>query len=228
MEKNSSIQTYRANATWINITQFKKEEIAYLKKTFQFFLSDIKDVLPPLQRPKVKERPGYIFMILVLPIYRRDTRMILPTELDLFLTKDTLITIHSNNFKTLQDISAYFKKEKLAPEKFLAVSPITFLFEILERIYESLFPMLTHLSNDINELGENIFEDRDPNLIARILEIKRNIIAFRKALSAHKRALKQLEEIIPRFSPLDAGVPSRLEEIIEHTREIWDELDNYA
>lgn len=222
------ITTYESTASWINITRQKKPEAIFLKENFSFFPQDIREILPPLQRTKIRERPGYLFLVLVFPIYDRKTKIITPTELDIFLTRKQIITIHSNKIDELKKMELMFKQDPIALDKFLSSSPMIFLYELLYRIYGSISPMLTHMSNDINRMENLLFSQKHKDFTLEILRIKQNIFASRKFLNIHKRTLKQLRDLMIVLDENNSPLQIRINEIIEHTREIWDELENYA
>lgn len=221
------ICSYEGKNQWVNVTRPGLKETRELKKSFSLHPHDLQEVLPPLQRSKVRIQPSYIFLILVFPVYNRETREITPTELDIFLLKDTIITVHEDKLLALRELEKHIEKNSEERESFLKQDPFEILTQILDQIYESLFPMLTHMSNDINEMATQIFNDHDQKLVANILTVKRNIIAFRKAINTHKRTLKNLAQIIETKNIKNVSARFRLSETIEHTREIWDELENY-
>ena len=87
--------------------------------------------------------------------------------------------------------------------------------------------MLNHISNDIDELEKDIYDAYQKGLIQDILIIKLNIVNFKKAMQSHKNVIKHLVEIGARFFP-----PKRLkiyfDELLEKTKDIWENLDNYT
>ena len=91
--------------SWLNIINISEKEINYLRKKFKFNQLDLADssVHKHAQRPKILVRPNYFFMVLIFPVYNRKTREIKPAEIDVFATKDHLITMHYNQLKPLKD-----------------------------------------------------------------------------------------------------------------------------
>lgn len=85
-----------AKFSWINVTKNGEKEVEYLRKKFGFHEIDLKDCLPPLQRPKLVVRKNYLFMILLFPVFDRKTRVLHASEVDFFITPKTLLTVSSN------------------------------------------------------------------------------------------------------------------------------------
>jgi Mg2+ and Co2+ transporter CorA len=61
------------NTTWVNITKVSETALDDVKRRFNLLDSDIRDCLPPLQRPKIVQRQNYIFMVLLFPVFDRET-----------------------------------------------------------------------------------------------------------------------------------------------------------
>jgi len=69
---------------WVLVDRNRKAELEELRSRYRYSPLDLKEVLPPLQRPKVVARDGYIFMILLYPMFNRVTREVHATEVDFF------------------------------------------------------------------------------------------------------------------------------------------------
>jgi len=176
---------------WINISRPGKREIDYLKKSFNFREEDLKDCLPPLQRPKFQERPEYLFMILLFPVYSHKTKEIKPSEVDLFIGKNFLITVHSNELLPLIDLFKKCGKDKRCQEKIMTGNPGILLYELLNGLLDFCLRMLVHISNDLEKIKENVLNPHRKETIEEILKIKTNIVSFRKAMQGHQRVISQ-------------------------------------
>lgn len=218
----NTIQEFKTkNFSWINVTNNGKKEINYLKEKFGFHELDLKDCLPPLQRPKLVVRPDYLFMILLFPVFDRKTRVIHASEVDFFITKKTLVTVNTNELVPLREIFArcQSKKEKHA-------NPTDLLHEILHELLISCFPMLVHISTDIDNVETQLRSEFEKGTITEILRIKTNIVNFRKAMQPHKQVIRSLIAEAPKFFPTQK-MKIYFENLVNDTKEIWDLLDNY-
>jgi len=215
--------------TWLNIVNASEKEIDYLRKKFKFNGLDLTDAYAHrhAQRPKLNISPNYFFLVILFPVYNRKTREIIPAEIDIFATKDHLITIHYGQLKPLIDFFNNCNENKAEKEIYLNESPAMLLYEILERIYVSLFPMLDHISIDINNIEKNIFAGKEREMVKEILVVKRNIVYFRKIMQIHRLILQKL--IAPKITFFDPEKETGLyyQDLIDHTQNIWDILENY-
>ena len=217
-----TIQEFKnAKFSWINVTNNGGKEIAYLRDKFGFHDLDLKDCLPPLQRPKLVVRPDYLFVILLFPVFDRKTRVLHASEVDFFITDKSLVTVNTNELAPLREIFSRCqnKKEKCA-------NPADLLHEILHELLLSCFPMLVHISNDIDNVETKLRSEFEKGTITEILRIKTNIVNFRKAMQPHKQVIRSLVAEAPRFFPTQK-MKIYFENLVSNTKEIWDLLDNY-
>jgi magnesium transporter len=194
MSQSQIVKT--SELSWLDITNASEKEIDYLRKKFKFDELDLTESLAHkhAQRPKIVIRPNYIFIVVLFPVYNRKTREITPAEIDFFVTDDHLITIHYNQLKPLIDFFKACSENNKEKETYLNDSALVLLHEVLNRSYLSLFPMLDHLSLDINNIEKNIFAKKEREMVQEILVIKRNIVYFRKIMQSHQMIINKLVE----------------------------------
>lgn len=214
--------------SWLNIVNASESEILYLKKKFNFNQFDLDDSYAHkhAQRPKIYVRPNYIFIVLLFPVYNRKDRSITPAEIDIYLTADHLITLHYNQLDTLRDFFQECESDKQLRDIYFN-DPTSLLYEILERQYSALFPMLDHISLNINDIEKNIFAGKERQMVTEILVIKRNIVYFRKIMQAHKNVYKKILTLQTNF--LNSQNHNRLffADLVEQVKNIWDVLENH-
>lgn len=211
--------------TWINATRASEEETLHLEQTHGLHPLDIKECLPPLQRPKLIVRPDYLFLILVFPIFNRRTKELDVEEVDFFIKKDMVITVHNNRLQALTNFFELLELNRPHREDLMS-NPARFLAQLLDELFDACFPMLLHISNDIEALNKKVFKGYTKEIIHEILRIKTNIVAFRKMIQPHRDLLFRAQTVLPNFFPIERHNHS-FQRLIDHCREIWDNLETY-
>lgn len=218
-------QIHASGTTWVNIGTPGKNELHFVEKLIHAHPQDIKDALPPAQRPKLVCREEYVFVIFQFPIYNRGTRRIEPSEIDFFVSRHQLVMIHDSRLEPLNELfhrASHNTRE--AGE--LMRQPSKLLISILETVFASINPMLNHISLDIDSVERQLLDGHNRQVIREILVVKRNIVNFRKIMQAHKSVLGDLEA--ESLNPLLNGLSKAdCSELIHATIEIWDSLKNY-
>jgi magnesium transporter len=219
--KNNGLQ-------WIDVKQAKKTDLEFLKKTFDFQLKDLRATLATVfaQRLKIKRYGDYCFSIFRFPAYNEKNGAVFVEEIDFFLGKKYLVSVHNGLLPKLNNIISVCKKDTATLKQYLNKEPGSILFEILEQLLKSCFPILDKISWDINNLEEIIYQGKQQESIQDILRIKRNIITFRRVMQAHKNIIRRLaqeegsyfigNELRPKFNSL-----------VQRTKDIWEILENH-
>ena len=86
---------------WVHVNKNDEVAIELLRKQFKFSVLDLQDVPPPVQRPKVVARDGYVFMILLYPHYDKQSRDVRTTEVDFFISENRLVTVNADGYEPL-------------------------------------------------------------------------------------------------------------------------------
>jgi magnesium transporter len=215
----------RAGFTWVNVRRPGKRELDEIGKRFGFLEIDTRDCLPPLQRPKLVERPNYLFMVLLFPIYNRETGKIESSEVDFFISGKCLVTVHHNNLSPLNDM--YEECERQKAGQALLKNPAHLLVELLTRLLKYCYPMIIHIGQDVTAVGRRVLEVHDSKATFEILRIKMNIVEFRDATDLHESVIRKLIKKSTKF--LDTKkLDEYLQMLIEHAVEIRETLANYT
>ena len=88
--------------TWTNIIHPTEEDMQTLSQRYpNFHPLHLHDCLTELEFPKLDATDGYIFLVAQLPRWDGDERICYPSEIDIFLAKGVMVTLHEGNFKPL-------------------------------------------------------------------------------------------------------------------------------
>ena len=227
MIKNiDSIKSKNGDFSWINITNPQKNELEYLRKKYKFNEFDLKDshAKSTAQRPKFYIRNDYCFLILQFPLYNRKTRTVDAEEIDFFIGKNFLITTHCDILPPIIELFNLCSGDKFYSEQYLNSGHGMLLYEIIVRLQEYCYPIMDHVSLDIKSIENNIFEEKEREMVKEILLIKRNVLNFRKIMEAHKDVLKKVSRSRVPFLNTDKQ-KTYYNDLVEHTKDIWDILN---
>lgn len=211
--------------TWYNIENPKADDIEYLRKNFNFHPLDLEDCLSSAQRPKLDEYPNYLFLILIFPVYNRNSHRIEPSEIDMFIARDYLITLHD---KKLDPISKLFNEcsiSEITKTKYLLKGNGFLLYQILEKLFLYCFPILDHITKNIENIQKKIFLGKQREMVEEILINKQNIVNIRIYMKTQKNVLKKLKEKEEQFFALE-NLKIYFQNLIDYTENIWDILES--
>ncbi|MFA5021515.1 MAG: magnesium transporter CorA family protein [Patescibacteria group bacterium] len=215
------------NFSWLNISNPDEQNLRELGEKYKFHPLDLADCLSTSQRTKIDVYPRYTFIVFRVPIYNRETREILPAEINIFISKNFLITIHHDDLQSFTDFFELLRLSTDLRQKYNEKSPEKLLYEILNKLFLYCFPMIDHLSIDCNNIEKAIFSGKERQMVSEILIIRRNITDFRKIMQVHKTVLKKM---IYSFKENPLFVMKKtdayFESLLDSAKEIWDTLEN--
>ncbi len=218
--------TANEKLVWVNITNAGKKEIEYLRKKFNFNLIHLRASSSKIvsQRPIISEGAHYFFLILHFPVIK-DGRLI-SSEIDFFISHGHLTTLHNGDIGALNDFFKYCKKDGDAILAHKFESSAVLLYEILEKVMLYCFSLLDNSSQKIDKIEERIFAGQvDKNSASDILSLRRDLINFRRIMQNHKNILKKLMEMESSIVPTE-DIRKYYKELIEHSKRIWEILEN--
>lgn len=215
----------RGRAVWLHLSATGPKELDALRRRFRFPEADLRDIPPPTQRPKAALRDAYTFVILLFPTFDRAKKEIQITEADFFIGKDYLVTVNQGNrIWALADLVARCSKDADERRARLSSTPVQLFSHILEQMLASVFPMLVHIGEDIDNLESNLFDAQNTRLIQDILRVKTNVTNCRRAMTAYTHVI---ERVNAHGSSVGRIPDVEQHRLLDMTKEIWDLLESH-
>jgi magnesium transporter len=163
-------------------------------------------------------------LVFIFPLRDQETGGVKETELDVFITANTLVTVNHGN--RLSDLTALSDEMTSAVKRELILSqdPADVFLSLLDRIYRSVFPLLVQLSHDVRVVENELFDKTGhEDTIRKVLFLKNSNARARKAFQGHKYALTELRAGL---STLNLPVPNHFNHLVSETIDIWNTLDS--
>lgn len=179
---------------WIDIQNPTKDDVQYLKETFSFHPLVLNALIPRLPRPKIEYYLDYLFISLQYPIYddrKRETRF---EELDIIVTKDTVITNHYRSISPLKNLFDLCNLQEELKKNYMSGSSGLFLFYILDSFWRSCVSQLEWVDKAINEIEKKIFRGKEKEMVLEISYIKTDIIDFWRIIEPQGEILESLTD----------------------------------
>ncbi len=226
MASKNIYQLENQGRLWVNVTHQGEKELREIQRRFGFDELDVKESLPPFQRPKIVKRDNYYFMVLHFPVFDRETFRLGFTEVDFFLSQNFLVTVHDNKLPAIEAMFDECKKNSLSLNKYFTGTAAHILFELLSRLFDATFPILLHVNDDINLVDRKLFTKVSGRQITEeILRLKTNIVTFRRTMQGHRTVLERLLSYAGRELDI-ASCQNYINSLREFTNEIWHILES--
>ena len=209
--------------SWIDFTEPSADEVLALKKLKIHPLA-IEEFSTPSARPKASFYGNCLYLALHIPLFDKLNRRTFPSELDVVMTKNHLITGHDQDIFQLHDFFNKLNRSKKLREKYMSQSPGYLLYYIIEMLLESCFPKIDHINKNLDKIEEEIFKGNEREMVHEISFVKRDILNFRRTLKPQKSVLESLAR--DNYSILEPELRPYFQDLVGTNIRVWSALEN--
>jgi magnesium transporter len=208
--------------TWVNIEGPTTGETEYLAEHYRFHPLDLDDCLSRRQRPKIDEYEEYFFVVLHFPLFSREMRVTVPSQVSVFIGKDYLVTVHQGALKPLVKL---FKDCQLHEEARRANMKNSgyLLYRITDRLIDYCLPITYKIMENLERVEHDIFDTRGRGTVIELSELRRDIISYRRVIWPMRAVVGTLGQKTQQFTREDLEV--FWGDLVDHVDKIWDILD---
>ena len=211
--------------TWIYIERPSINEVKFLDKHFDFHPLNLDDVLSRIQRPKIDEYEDHLFIVLHFPVFDKQNRITKPSEVNIFTGENYLVTVHCS--ADLKPLAKFFREcqvHEKSRETYLGRGSGFLFYHILDRLVSYCFPILSKITENIDDIEDAIFTKTIPETVSQISLIRRDLISFRRVIHPQIAVIETLEREEYPFFKEEQEI--YFGDIADHVRKIWDGLED--
>ncbi len=219
---------------WLDLEKPTAEETKLvLEDIFHFHPLSIEDCISISPSPKVEQYvpkeedrfPNYLFIVIHAVDYSRKDGVFATSELNFFLGKNFLVTFHEMPLRSVQATEERCLKSTVH----IARAPDRVAHTLLDGIVENYKPALDELACEIGELEQSVVEHPSPQLLNRIIQIKKEVLHLRQIIGPQREVLARFANgefklIRPHLVPYYRDVYDGLFHIAELTQSYTDSL----
>jgi len=167
---------------WYDIGDPDSTALDELAQKFNLHPLQVEDCRHRPQRAKVEEHERYLFVVLKHLVPGKSAIF---DDLDIFLGKDFLITVHSGKLGCAEKVEQRAKEMK--------ASRLDQLFYVLvDLVVDDYLPVLDARAEDISDVESEVLRRPHPDVLSEILRLKRYLIEFRRIASAMREVVNAL------------------------------------
>lgn len=212
---------------WIDVEHPSKADIDQIHKEFpSFHPLTLEDTLSPIQRSKLDVFSDHLFIVLHFPLFDKNSGRIAGAEVDIFIGKGYVVTLHDGRIKTLVDIfDSALDNKNIRQELFLKGSAGFLLYSILNEFLDKTFPLVNKIDTDLDLIEDKIFDGEKISRQIEDLSIqRRNVLAFRRILSPQRTILPHIRERISSVG-IKEEMSVYFNDLADHVEKMWQTLD---
>jgi magnesium transporter len=224
VQQSSEQQLEHGNLRWLDLVLPDTEQIAALRERHDFHPLHLEDVLSHLQRPKLDDNPeeGYVFLVLHFPVFDKSNRVSVPSEVDLFVGQDYVITIHDGRLKPLVRMVKTAADERVRAQ-LMGRGSGYLLYRIIEVLNNACFPMAYRIDQHLDQIEAGIFKQNAQKMVEELSFVRRDIIAMRRIIKPNIPVVRSLEIRERTFLRVDEE--EYFGDLTDGLNKLWDMLE---
>jgi magnesium transporter len=173
---------------WIGLYRPDENEIAAIAQEFSLHALAVEDAVLAHQRPKMERYDDVLFLVLRAADYVDETERLEFGELHIFLGPNFIVTLRHAEAPQLTGVRSRMEENP----QLLSLGPHAVLYAIIDAVVDEYQPVVQGLSNDIDEIEEEVFSG-EATVSRRIYELSREVIAFERAEQPLLDVVRRLE-----------------------------------
>jgi len=208
--------------TWVDIIQPTKETAEYLAQTYNFHPMDLEDSLSVRQLSKIEEYPSYLFVVFHFQVYEKMTRISTRRQWSAFIGEKFLVTLHPSELRVVDDVFRECELSSDIRSEYLGHGSGFLLYQILDRLLDSYFPVLDKIAGLLSNIEDNVFNEQI-EAAEELSILRRDIITQRQVIFPTRTLLIDLENKLKRFTKID--ISAYFSDLLDHINKVCDTLD---
>ena len=216
----SELRVEPQNIVWADVTDPTSSDFEELAEEFGFHHLSIEDCRNEHQRPKIEEYPGYYFIVLYEAELAGASDRLELRELNIFLGKNYLVTVHSRPIRAIATASRLWHEWTDRAEH--GAGLLSYI--LIDAIVDDYLPLLDVVSDRMDDLEDSIFGEFRPEAIEEIFSIKKKLLYLRRSITplrdVFNTLLRREQPIFPRETHV------YFQDVFDHLIRVSDTIDN--
>ncbi|MGB5205556.1 MAG: magnesium/cobalt transporter CorA [Eudoraea sp.] len=207
--------------TWINVNGLNHvNEIEKLGKDFELHPLIIEDIANTKQRPKLEEHEEYIFVVLKMLYFDQEQNLKFE-NISFIQGSNYVLSFQEADGDVFDSVRERLRNSK---GRVRSQGADYLLYVLMDAIVDNYFNLMEVMGEKIEELEENLFEEKSKNdLIQEIHNLKREILRIR-------RAVYPLREVVNRMDKVETSLVTEktqlyLRDLYDHVIQVSESID---
>jgi magnesium transporter len=182
----------------------------------------VEDALATSNLPKVESYGDYLYLILHRIDFHAPEHCFRTYDVDFFLGRNYLVTIHSGESRSFEQIREICARNARA----LGEGAAALMHRIIDTMVDNYRPEIDELSERLDEIEADVFQRTSPALAKRILDFKRDVSSLRRVVQPQRDVLARLAR--REFPFIDEQTSFGFRDVYDHLVRLTDESMFFA
>lgn len=182
------VRSDRGLFLWIDLSDPTPDEIKnILEGVFSFHPLAIEDCVTPSDVPKLEDYEDYLFLVMHAVDFTR-TEKFTTTELNLFLSRNVIVTFHRTALKAVASVIDRCRKSNGV----FATGPDRIAHHVLDAIIDLYQPVAEEFREELEEIEKQLLSPDPRDLIPTLLETRGELSHLRRIIAPQRDVINRL------------------------------------
>ncbi|GHO42660.1 magnesium/cobalt transporter CorA [Ktedonospora formicarum] len=210
---------------WVDLHDPSKEELAKIGEEFTLHPLALEDASHEHQRPKIEEYDNFYFVVFYTVKLNTEKGVLEVREIDLFLNKNYLITVHEHPIDELKEIETRWTRNVQQLNWGMGI----LLYSFLDTIVDGYFPVVDALVDQTEDIEDGLYTRKgglhEHDTALKLLSLRKQFLALRRIVTPQRDILNVLTN---RDNPIfDEQINVYFRDIYDHISRLADTVDLY-
>jgi magnesium transporter len=210
--------------TWVHVSDIDGSETETLRDRLGIHQLAIEDVRDEHTRPKTEEYDAHTFVLMkTARLSQRDEvefhKEIQTESVGFFIGADWLVTMTTSPLDSLDPGSPQWTR---SGPRFADRGADFLAYRMMDAIVDNYFVLLDEIEDDIEAIEEQVLDEPDPQILADLNNVRRDLLAFRKVAWPAREAVSSLsrgdiQEVAPENEKYFRDLSDHLIQVVDLT-----------
>lgn len=205
---------------WIGLHDPSQEEFDLITHEVKLHPLAVEDAIHAHQRAKLERYDDTLFVVLKPLLYDRESSDIEVGEINLFLSKDFVISVRHGQAAPLKAV----RRRLEADPGLLAAGPSGVLYVICDQVVDDYGRITHEIESDLIALERRVFSGQYADATEDIYSLKREVLEFR---TAQDPLIPVLEEIVKGRVELCSATREQFRDVLDHLLRVDAQVDEH-
>lgn len=202
---------------WVNVDRPSEADRPLLEGVFHLHELAVEDALGAQHHPKVESYPDFLYLILHDVAAGIGVRVGTTNDIDFFLGRNFLITVHTAPSPAIEAEQAACAKH----HNVLGDGPVALMHRIIDVMVDQYPPLVDRLEERMDALERQVFDKPHAHPLKGILALKADVAALRRVAVPERDAIGRLAR--REFDEIPEAMAYRFRDVYDHLVRLTEE-----
>ena len=219
-EAHEELRTGRGNV-WVDLEDELEPAVIDALAPLGVHPLVIEDMVVQVNRPKLDDYGDYVYVVVHSARWEPTDERPALREVDIVVGERWIVTYHDGATRSVAAAAETLPRRP----SLLCKSPAQLMHFLLDVLVDHYLPLVDRLTEELDRLEEEVFDDSSQEMHARILRLKRGISALRRIVGPQRDTMLSLTRDELRAVPAELRL--YLRDVYDRLARVADMLDSF-